>query len=94
MFNFIRTASAGAFGVPEFFKPRRPPPYIALEGSVGALSCYDTRPLRATLGELVDFDLISRKAVRLSPGAAISQMAGTLRLDVRQTIVGWMDSDT
>lgn len=46
-----------------------PPPIAAPDGSLGALSFYDTEPLRATLNELVDFDLVNSKAVRLSLGA-------------------------
>jgi NTE family protein len=42
---------------------------MTFEGSLGALSFYDTQPLKATLEELVDFDLINRKRVRLSLGA-------------------------
>jgi hypothetical protein len=58
-----------AFGVPGFFVPRVPPPYLAPDGSPGALSVYDTAPLKETLEELVDFDLINRKEMRLSVGA-------------------------
>jgi len=47
-----------------------PPPQFAQEGTPAALSYYDTEPLRATLNELVDFDLInSGKGPRLSLGA-------------------------
>jgi NTE family protein len=46
------------FGVPGFFTPRP-----------GALSFYDTRPLKATLEELVDFSLINDGRVRLSLGS-------------------------
>ncbi|MFP3558832.1 patatin-like phospholipase family protein [Paraburkholderia sp. SIMBA_049] len=68
-FNFMSAASAIAFGVPGFFTPRMPPPFMALEGTLNALSFYDTQPLKATLEELVDFELISRKTMRLSLGA-------------------------
>ena len=69
VFNFMSAASALTLGIPGFFAPRMPPPFMAPEGSLGALSFYDTQPLKATLEELVDFDLINRKAVRLSLGA-------------------------
>ena len=38
-------------------------------GSPAALSIYDSSPLKATLEELVDFDLIEDGPVRLSVGA-------------------------
>ncbi len=67
--NRMSAASAAAFGISGFYVPRVPPPAFAPEGSIGALSYYDTEPLRATLDELVDFDLINRGDVRLSLGA-------------------------
>jgi len=61
--NRMSAASAAAFGIPGFFKPRH------LAGAFGALSVYDTAPLKDTLRELVDFKLINRAGVRLSVGA-------------------------
>ncbi len=56
-------------GVPGFFSPRIPPaPFQAL-GSPGALSYYDSTPLRQTLERLVDFERLNSGAVRLSVGA-------------------------
>jgi NTE family protein len=69
MFNRASAVSAMAFGVPGFFVPRFPPPFMAADGSIGALSFYDTGPLKATLEQLADFDLINQKQVRLSLGA-------------------------
>ena len=57
------------FGVSGFFTPRFPPPQLQSAGTPGALSYYDTRPLKATLERLVDFDLINSRHVRLSVGA-------------------------
>jgi NTE family protein len=57
------------FGVPGFFKPRFPPAPFQTRGSLEAISYYDTEPLRQTLEQLVDFDLINSGAVRLSVGA-------------------------
>jgi NTE family protein len=65
----MSAASAFVFGVPGFFNPRPVPPFFAAEGTLDALSFYDTAPLKATLEELVDFDLINRKQVRRSLGA-------------------------
>jgi NTE family protein len=69
--NQMAAASALFLGIPGFFAPRVPPPQFAMEGTLAALSYYDTEPLRATLNELVDFDLINsgKGKVRLSLGA-------------------------
>jgi NTE family protein len=67
--NRMSAAAVATFGVPGFFAPRRIPPYFAPEGSLGAMSYYDTEPLRATLGELVDFDRLNNGEVRVSLGA-------------------------
>jgi len=69
-FNRVSATATMAFGVPGFFTPRVPPPYMQPDGSLGALSVYDTTPLRDTLLRLIDFDLINGKTVRLSMGAA------------------------
>jgi NTE family protein len=68
--NRASAAATMAFGVPGFFVPRMPPPFLQPAGSPAALSLYDTSPLRETLLRLIDFDLINRKDVRLSVGAA------------------------
>jgi NTE family protein len=69
MANRAHAAMAVAFGVPGFFVPRVVPPMFAPEGTLQALSYYDTWPLRETLEELVDFDFVNSKRVRLSLGA-------------------------
>lgn len=55
-------------GQPGFFRPRYPPPYW-LRGGPAATSFYDTEPLKTTLGQYVDFDLLNRGDVRVSLGA-------------------------
>jgi len=66
-FSALTTASAG---VPGFFRPRLPPVWLQPWGTEAALSFYDTAPLRQTLEEFIDFDLLNSGAVRLSIGAA------------------------
>jgi NTE family protein len=56
-------------GQPGFFTPRNPSPWFSLPGAQNATSYYDTGPLRETLLELVDFDLINEKKSRLAVGA-------------------------
>src|SRR6516162_5513618 len=64
-------SSLGALmgGAPDFFTPRVPPPYFYPDGTLEATSYYDVAPLTATLGRLVDFDLINAGAIRFSVGA-------------------------
>lgn len=88
MMNSLSTASAMAFGVPGFFVPRKVPPAFAPEGSIEALSFYDTEPLRATLEDLVDFDLINSKKTRLSLGAVNLRTGYSVYFDNRTTRIG------
>jgi hypothetical protein len=67
MLNRASAPSAMTFGIPGLFTPRFPPPFLSPDGSMAALSYYDTQPLNATLEALVDFDLINKGLVRLSP---------------------------
>jgi len=68
-YNETSAAISAAMGVPGFFTPRLPAPYLMPPGTKGALSVYDTQPLRQTLEELIDFDVLNREPVRLSVGA-------------------------
>lgn len=56
-------------GVPGFFKPRFPPSKMQPKGSIGAISFYDTEPLRQTLNELIDWDYLNDGPIRLSVGS-------------------------
>lgn len=70
--EFVHEWSAGFValaGVPGFFGPRFVPPMFATPGTEGALSYYDSAPLRDTLDALVDWDLVNDGPVRLSVGA-------------------------
>jgi NTE family protein len=73
IFRQARNATSSFFttmlGQPSFFEPRRTSPLVAAPGAADATSFYDTAPLRETLRELVDFDLINSQAVRFSVGA-------------------------
>jgi NTE family protein len=84
-FNRMSAASAAMFGVPGFFVPRFPPPSMLPDGSPGALSFYDTRPLKATLERLVDFDLINEKRIRLSLGAVNVRTGSSIYFDNADT---------
>ena len=56
-------------GVPGFFQPRFPPAKLQPRGTVGAISYYDTEPLRQTLDELIDWDYLNDGPIRLSVGS-------------------------
>lgn len=69
LFNELSSLTATVFGIPGFYSPRLISPLFSRPGSAGALSFYDTAPLRDTLLELVDFDLLNSGKIRLSIGA-------------------------
>ena len=73
--NRVSAASAAAFGIPGFFRPRHP------VGAFHGLSWYDTAPLKDTLLELVDFDRINRAEVRLSVGAVNVRSGNSVYFD-------------
>jgi NTE family protein len=83
MVNRVSAAGAVAFGVNGFFTPRFPPPLFAADGSPGALSFYDTEPLKRTLEELVDFRLINDHSTRLSVGATNVRTGDSVYFDNR-----------
>ena len=66
--NQLSAGRIMAKGVPGFFEPRMPPPYLMPNGG-GASSYYDTSALKSTLERLVDFDRINAKEMRFSVGA-------------------------
>ncbi len=78
IFNETSSWMATLFGIPGFFTPRLPPPAFALPGTDAALSFYDTGPLRATLAELVDFNILNTNGMRVSVGA-VNVQSGNFR---------------
>jgi NTE family protein len=73
VFRQMRNATSSFYtmlmGQPGFFTPQKVNPWLQPAGAKAATSYYDNGPLRETLLELVDFDLINRKACRFSVGA-------------------------
>jgi NTE family protein len=73
IFRQARNAASSLFtvmlGQPGFFEPRKNNPWFAFAGAKDATSYYENAPLRETLLELVDFDLINKKRCRFSVGA-------------------------
>ena len=68
LLNQAHSLGALLGGVPNFFLPRVPPPYLQPNGTLDATSYYDVAPLRATLERLVDFDMINAREMRFSVG--------------------------
>jgi NTE family protein len=68
-FNQANASMVALCGLPGFFVPRIPAAPFHPHGTPGALSYYDTAPLRATLNRLIDFDLLNDGPIRLSIGA-------------------------
>ena len=85
--NHMAAMSAATIGVAGFYRPRMPPASFAADGTEGALSVYDTTPLKATLEELVDFDLINRGQVRLSLGAVNVCKGTSVYFDTNNTLI-------
>lgn len=69
LFNETSAALVASTGAPGFFTPRYPPAVFNLPGTMDAISVYDTRPLKETLLELVDFDILNSGVVQFSIGA-------------------------
>jgi NTE family protein len=79
IFRQMRNATSSMFtmmfGQPGFFEPRHRSPWLSPAGAQDATSYYDTAPLRQTLLELVDFDLLNDGSRRFSVGA-VNAMTG------------------
>jgi NTE family protein len=74
-------------GAPDFFSPRPFPPISSAAESPDLVSYYDTSPLKATLGRLVDFDLINKKPLRFSVAATNVRTGAPVYFDnQKQTI--------
>jgi NTE family protein len=84
-FNKLSAGTVAMFGSPGFFAPRMPPPMFAPEGTPAATSYCDTSPLKSTLEELVDFDRINRREVRVSLGAVNVRTGESVYFDNQKT---------
>src|SRR5689334_14010619 len=67
--NMTSSFMTTTLGQPGFFKPHQVNPWWSPAGAKTATSYYDTQPLRETLLELVDFDLINSRPVHFAVGA-------------------------
>lgn len=84
----MRTMGAIMSGIPSFFTPN-PFAFMGQKVPLGAESAgyYSVEPLRETLSELVDFDLINNGPTRLTVGAANVQTSEMRYFDSRETVL-------
>jgi NTE family protein len=82
LFNRVSAASATLFGIPGFFRPESPLKALT------ALAVYDTEPLRQTLLEMVDFELLNSGRVRLSVGAVNVRTGNSVYFDNTKVRLG------
>ncbi len=87
-FNWFSSRMSMFNGINGFYQPRPAFEFMAAPGQNSALGIYDTRPLRNTLLELVDFDLINRKPVRLSVGAVDVRTGNSVYFDNNTHTIG------
>lgn len=83
--HLTAAATVATFGVPGMFRPRLWPATMAPEGSPGAISFYDTAPLKETLDACIDWDLLNDGPVRLSVGAVNVETGNFSYWDTRGT---------
>ncbi|OYU46674.1 MAG: hypothetical protein CFE44_00865 [Burkholderiales bacterium PBB4] len=87
-FNWFSSQVSTFQGVHGFYQPRMPWDFMAPPGKSSALGMYDTTPLRNTLLELVDFDLINRQPLRLSVGAVDVRTGNSVYFDNTTHTIG------
>ena len=88
IFNEWSALASITSGVEGFYSPRLPPAWLQPWGTEGALSFYDASPLRATLRQLVDFELLNSKDVRFSVGAANIRKGNSVYFDSEERRIG------
>ena len=86
--NFASSYLTTALGQPGFFKPHDVNPWLSLAGARTATSYYDTSPLRRTLLELVDFDLINARKMHFAVGAVNVLTGNFLYFDNKKEVIG------
>lgn len=80
--NLQSAFSTLLLGQPGFFRPNAPGPWFTPRGAPGAISFYDTTPLRETLHEMVDWPLLNGGHPRVAFGA----------VNVETGNLAWFDS--
>ena len=86
-FNELSAGLIASVGAPGFFRPRLPG-FVSPNALSNATSIYDTSPLRRTLTELVDFDLLNDGPTRFSVGAVNVLLGNLTWFDNRRCRIG------
>ena len=85
--NMTSSFMTTALGQPGFFKPHDTSPWFSPAGARTATSYYDTAPLKETLLELVDFDLINTQKTHFAVGAVNILTGNFLYFDNRKEVI-------
>lgn len=85
--NLTSAFVTSALGQPGFFKPHDINPWFSPAGAKTATSYYDTAPLRETLLELVDFDLINSREMHFAVGAVNVLTGNFLYFDNKKEVI-------
>jgi NTE family protein len=86
--NWTSQMMTTMLGQPGFFAPHPVNPWLSPAGARTATSYYDTAPLRETLLELVDFNLLNSRACRFSVGAVNAVSGNFVFFDNATTEIG------
>jgi NTE family protein len=86
--NMTSSWMTTTMGQPGFFKPHDMNPWFSPAGAKSATSYYDTEPLRETLLELVDFDLINSQKIHFAVGAVNVLTGNFLYFDNKKEVIG------
>ena len=86
--NLTSSFLTTTMGQPGFFKPHDLNPWLSPAGARTATSYYDTTPLRDSLNELVDFDLINSRKMHFAVGAVNVLTGNFLYFDNKKEVIG------
>jgi NTE family protein len=85
--NLTSSFMTTTLGQPGFFTPHQMHPLWSPAGARSATSYYDTTPLRETLLELVDFDLINSRPIHFAVGAVNVLTGNFLYFDNKKEVI-------
>jgi NTE family protein len=85
--NLASSMMTSTLGQPGFFKPHELNPWLSPAGAKTATSYYDTAPLRETLLELVDFDLINEARIHFAVGSVNVLTGNFLYFDNKKEVI-------
>jgi NTE family protein len=85
--NIASSMMTSTLGQPGFFKPHEMSPWLSPAGAKTATSYYDTAPLKKSLLELVDFDLINARKMHFAVGAVNVLTGNFLYFDNKKEVI-------